>query len=125
MKPLALLAAAALLSAPLAAGAAIVEIAFDSAGRFVHQAAVPPKNFVEVCGKLSRDARVGWKFDAAAPLDFNVHYHVGERVEFPEKRAAVSALAGELTAPSDQHYCWMWRNTGGAEVRMTVELVRR
>ena len=118
-------AAVALLSGPLVAAAAVVDIAFDPAGRFAHRAVVPPKKFVELCGKLSRDARVGWKFEAAAPLDFNVHYHVGDKVEFPEKRDAVTTLDGELLALSDQHYCWMWRNTGGAEVRMTVELVRR
>ena len=118
-------AAVALLSAlPLVTHGAIVEMQFDAAGRFAHEATVPAKKFVEVCGKLPAGAKVAWTFRAAAALDFNVHYHVGEKVEFPEKQNAVAALSGQLVAASDQHYCWMWRNTGDAAVPLTVELVR-
>ena len=126
MMPLVRAAAMILSSAlPLIAQAAITDIAFDQAGRFVHQATVAPKKFVEVCGKLDRGATVTWRFDAQAALDFNVHYHVGDKVEFPEKRDAVSVLKGELVAASDQHYCWMWRNTRDVGVSLNVELLRR
>ena len=110
---------------PLAAQAAIVDIAFDPKGRFIHEAAVPPGKFVELCAKLPRGSAVAWKFDAPAPLDFNVHYHVGDKVEFPAKRDAVMALKGDLIAPSDQHYCWMWRNKGDSSVPLAAELRRR
>ena len=38
--------------------------------------------FVEICGKLPSGARVGWSFEAQEALDFNIHYHVGDKVEF-------------------------------------------
>jgi hypothetical protein len=30
---------------------------------------------------------VRWNFTAAAPVDFNIHYHVGKEAVFPVKQA--------------------------------------
>lgn len=120
----AVLAGAALLCTAAASRAAIVEMQFDAQGRFAHETTVPPGKFVEVCGKLPRGARIAWRFEAHAPLDFNVHYHIGDTVEFPEKRSAVSALRGDLVAGSDQHYCWMWKNNTASGTALAVQLLR-
>jgi hypothetical protein len=115
---------AVLVCTALPSRSAIVEMAFDTQGRFAHETAVPPGKFVEVCGKLPRGARIAWKFEAHAPLDFNVHYHIGDKVEFPEKRTAVSVLRGDLVAASDQHYCWMWKNNTASGTALAVQLLR-
>lgn len=104
--------------------AAIVEIAFDNAGRFVHSGSIAPGKFVELCGKLKRGDRVAWEFDSPQPLDFNIHYHVGEKVEFPERQAGPSRLAGTFEAPVDQHFCWMWKNAGTSEAALAVKMRR-
>ena len=68
----------------------IVDVAWDPSGRFNHSATVPPGKFVEVCGRLDSGMKVRWEFDAVAPMDFNIHYHVGKDAVFPAKQAQVA-----------------------------------
>lgn len=114
----------ALLAPAFAAAAALVELSLDGAGRFEHSALLAPGKFVEVCGKLNAGDKLAWEFAAKEPLDFNIHYHEGEKVQFPEKRSDVSSLSGLFRAPVDQHYCWMWKNARASEVALTVRIGR-
>lgn len=109
---------AAALAIPGIAAAKIIELAFTPDARFEHAESISPGRFLEVCGKLEQGQRVEWTFHAAAPVDFNIHYHVAEKVEFPEKRAAVVSLEGSFVAPVSQHFCWMWKNNGQADVKV-------
>ena len=77
------------------AHAALVDLAFDSAGRFAHAAPVAPGKFVEVCGKLAK-GQVAWRCEAEEALDFNIHHHEGKKVVMPEQRAASTAAKGTL-----------------------------
>ena len=113
------------LAAPAMAGAKIVDLAFPADGRFADAEASPAGKFVEVCGKFEQGQRVDWSFQAAAPLDFNIHYHVGDKVEFPEKRSAIGSLEGAFVAPVAQHYCWMWKNTGKSDVKVATSFAKR
>lgn len=79
-------------------------------GAFSHKATIAPKKFLEACGKLKIGEVVSWHFNAAAPTDFNIHYHVGKDVVYPEQRKETSRADGILSVPLDQHYCWMWTN---------------
>jgi hypothetical protein len=118
--------AAALLCLPLLAPAAqhIVDIAWRSDGTFRHAATVAPGRFVELCGKLDVGDTIDWQFDAAAPLDFNIHYHQGKEAVFPAKMPQVVRGSDALKATVAQDYCWMWTNKGAAPVQMSVELKR-
>ena len=91
-------------------------------GAFSHKATIAPKKFLEVCGKLKIGEVVSWRFDAAAPTDFNIHYHVGREVVYPERRKATSRADGTLSAPLDQHYCWMWTNRTSQPLDIDVNL---
>ena len=119
--------AALLVLSLLAAGAAqadIAEIRWDAEGRAKQTFDVAPGKFAEYCGKLNKDQSVRWSFEAGAPLDFNIHYHVGKAVEYPVKAKGVAAQQGELKVALDQDYCWMWSNKGGAGVSLKVQLQR-
>jgi hypothetical protein len=102
----------------------IVEIAWSPDGRFAHQAQIAAGKFVEVCGKLALRDAVRWNFTAAAPVDFNIHYHVGKEAVFPAKQAQVASGRDTLSVAVAQDYCWMWTNKGPAPVSLTVELAR-
>jgi hypothetical protein len=104
------------------ANADLVKIDWDSAGRFEHSQDVAPGKFAEICGKLTRDQSVRWSFQAAAPLNFNIHYHEGKKVEYPAKQDGVSQLQGTLPVGLDQDYCWMWTNKAAAPVSLRVLL---
>ena len=114
----------ALAAALPAARADVIDIKWSADGSFAHQSTVAPGKFAEVCGKLPAGAQVRWDFEASAPMDFNVHYHVGKDVVFPSKLAAVSTANGSLDAKIEQHYCWMWSSKSAAPATVTVKLQR-
>ncbi|MDP3223417.1 MAG: hypothetical protein Q8M96_09790, partial [Rubrivivax sp.] len=93
-------------------------------GRFAHQAQIAAGKFVEVCGKLAAGHGVRWRFTTAAPVDFNIHYHVGKEAVYPVKQTRVSSGRDTLNVTVAQDYCWMWTNKGTAPVTLTVDLAR-
>lgn len=103
------------------AHAELVELKW-SAGAFAHKATVAPKKFLEVCGRLTKSQQISWRFNGSAPTDFNIHYHVGDNVVYPEQRRAVGNADGVFTVPLDQDFCWMWTNKGAEAVTLEVKL---
>jgi hypothetical protein len=115
------------LSTPVGATLAanhIVDIQWSNDGRFQHQAQVAAGKFVEICGKLSSGNVIRWSFDGSAPMDFNIHYHVGKDVVFPAKVSQVATGQDTLAVTVPQDYCWMWANKGTTPVNLKVELRR-
>jgi hypothetical protein len=108
---------------PVFAHADIVDIQWQD-GAFTHKATVAPKKILEACGKLSKGERVKWSFEADAKTDFNIHYHVGKDVVYPERRTGIEGGGGTLAVVLEQDYCWMWRNTAGAPVSVSMRLAK-
>lgn len=102
----------------------IVDVTWSPDGRFTHKTQIAAGKFVEACGKLAMGEGVRWSFAAAAPVDFNIHYHVGKEAVFPAKQAQVSSGRDTLNVTVAQDYCWMWTNKGNAPVSLTVDLAR-
>ena len=122
---LSLLAALALLpAATSSARAELVEIAWSPEGRFEHRFEIAPGQFAELCGPLVQGQAVRWRFESAGPLDFNIHYHVGEDVRFPVQHKARANANGTLTVALDQGYCWMWTNRARQPRSLRVRLAR-
>ncbi len=107
-----------------AARADIIDIAWNEQGRFERRVSVAPGKFAEVCGKLARADSVAWRFDASGPLNFNIHYHEGKDVRYPERRDALAGASGRLQVVLDQDYCWMWTNKSGQAVDLNLLLTR-
>ena len=105
--------------------AELINIEWDASGEFSRSVTVPARKFVEVCGKLKRGAEIEWQFRAQQPLDFNIHYHVGEKVEFPEKRTAVTTFGSRLVVQSEQDYCWMWKSAVEVPIPLEIRLLAR
>jgi len=116
--------AAVTLSGAALAATHIVDIAWPPDGRFAHKAQIAAGKFVEVCGKLAVGEGVRWSFTAAAPVDFNIHYHVGKEAVFPARQTQVSSGRDTLNVAVAQDYCWMWTNKGSAPVSLVVDLAR-
>lgn len=107
-----LLAALAVAVIATSARAELVDLAWDSAGRFEKSVNVAPGKFAEVCGHLSKGQSVAWSFKVDRPMNFNIHYHEGKHVVFPAKQDAAVEAQGKLDVGVSQDYCWMWTNTG-------------
>ena len=87
------------LAMPLTAAAEIVEIKWLDGG-FSQKSTVAPKKFLEVCGKLTQQETVQWQFQGSAPSDFNIHYHVGPDVSYPERDCSARRRLRGLAAES-------------------------
>ena len=109
------------LAAAAPARADLVELVWKD-GRFERTVTVAPGKFAEVCGPLRGGQAVTWSFDAEAPLNFNIHYHVGKDVHYPARQDQVARLQGELPVNAAQDYCWMWTNKGSKPARMDLLL---
>ena len=118
------LLAPVLLLLPAAAQAEVIDIAWSGDGRFERRVMVEPGKFAEVCGKRTRADAVAWRFDASGALNFNIHYHEGKEVRYPERRDALASASGLLQVALDQDYCWMWTNKSGQPVRLDLQLRR-
>lgn len=115
-------ACAALAGMP--AHADVIDIAWSADGRFEHRAELAPGGFAEVCGRLEKGRAVRWAFDAGGPLDFNIHYHEGQQVVFPVRRAGAARGAATLKVKLGQDYCWMWTNRTAQPLALRLTLDR-
>ena len=106
------------------ARAELVNIVWDASGRFETETKVAPGKFAEVCGPLAKGQTVAWSFKADRPMNFNVHYHVGEQVVFPARLDAAAEANGELDVALAQDYCWMWANKGESTAALRLTLRR-
>ena len=107
-----------------AAHAEIIDVKWDAEGKFARMQSIAPGQFVEFCENLAKDSVVTWRFKASTPLNFNVHFHQGKDVAFPEKQDSVSELQGTLVAQTKEDYCWMWTNKGDAASNIRVLLAK-
>ena len=89
---------------------------------FRKDASIAPQKFLEICGALKKGEAVAWQFKGSAATDFNIHYHVGKKVIYPQKRKGVASASGKLAVPIDQDYCWMWTNNAEQPVNLSVKL---
>lgn len=62
----------------------------------------------ELCFALPKGRGVDYRFEADAPVDFNVHYHAGARVVTPVDARAVERLDGRYLSGLTRDVCLMW-----------------
>lgn len=105
-----------------AASAELIEVKL-APGTVIHkQLIVAAGKFAELCSALKQGQVVLWQFGADAASDFNIHYHVGKNVEYPERRTNIKDADGRLVIGVDQDYCWMWTNRTGSPIAVDVTL---
>ena len=100
-----------------------VLLASQTAGAVPLSFAIAPGNFDEHCVKLEAGTEAKYRFDASAPVRFNIHHHRGKDVLYPVKREHIRKLEGRFRARAADDYCLMWENKGkqAVTVRGTVE----
>ncbi|HLL12526.1 MAG TPA: hypothetical protein VK570_15795, partial [Rubrivivax sp.] len=94
-------------------------------GAFELRRSVPAGKLLEACAKLPADARVEWAYKALRPLDFNIHYHVGQQVVYPKQLKRSATASGTLAVELEQDYCWMWTNKNKTAASLSLSLARK
>ena len=104
------------------AAAEVIELKLAPDSVVEKRLTVAAGKFAELCTTLQRGRTVAWQFRADAPTDFNIHYHVDKRVEYPEQRTKVKDAGGRLLVEVDQAYCWMWTNRSAVPIAIEITL---
>lgn len=105
--------------------AVLAAIAADVAAGDAFRLTIGAGKFDEHCLKIEAGRAIAYRFDASAPVDFNIHYHRGKDVLYPVRRDATRRLASTFRAESTDDYCLMWENRGAAAVTVEGRVKRR
>ncbi len=100
----------ALLVAAQAFTPALANTAFDLAVR--------AGKVEEVCMPLKAGTTLQWQFSADAPVDFNLHHHIGKDVVMPVDLKAVATHAGQQKIDRNNDWCLMWTAPKSAAARV-------
>ena len=86
---------------------------------------IAPGKIAEECRALAAGEVVRYRFQVSAVVDFNVHFHRGDAVEYPVKKEGVTEEASTFVAPSVEEFCWMWSNRNTSPVIVQGEIAAR
>ena len=76
--------------------------------RAAEEYAIAPYEFHEECATMAPGDRIDYRFDAQAPVDFQVFYQEGAAYISTVNREGVREAAGVFTAPAARRYCVRW-----------------
>jgi hypothetical protein len=62
----------------------------------------------EVCMPLQAGDVLAWRFESSAAADFNLHDHVGKKVNMPVRRKAVTREQRQHRVERTNDWCLMW-----------------
>ena len=79
---------------------------------------LPAKEFHEECLELAAGRRLVYVFTAQKTVQFNIHYHAGDKEVYPVRRNT-RHLHGEYTSRQAQGYCLMWTNPHAAGINLS------
>ncbi len=91
------------------------------AGQQQEEVIIPSASFYKACDKLSPGQQVEYSFAISKAVNFNVHYHTGEGVQYPVQKENIDSMSGVFTAEAKATYCCMWSNKQPVPVSLTYD----
>ena len=85
---------------------------------------IRPGKIAEECRRVRTGELVRYSFRATQTVDFNIHFHRGNAVDYPVKLGNIAQSTSTFVAQSEEKYCWMWTNRAPEPVVVEGELVR-
>ncbi len=90
----------------------------NGARRFEH--ALKAGDIAEECVRLEKGRSRAFEWKSDVPVDFNIHFHQGDKVTYPVKADGQAKGQGRFKAAIGEDYCWMW--TARSPARVTGSL---
>ncbi len=128
MRPVVLIRAAALTLFIAGLGwanlsyASVLDIRFDQDQRYAMKETLAVGKSLELCGLLKNQSQIAWRFESDTKLDFNIHFHVGDAVQYPTKLKQSKKASSQLDVGQEQTYCWMWTNRSARPAYLSANL---
>ena len=76
----------------------------------------------EVCHALKRGDKRRYSFTSNVPLEFDIHYHLEEKVIYLAVGHHVQSKEGIMAAGAEEIYCWMWINLQMEPAELTFRI---
>jgi hypothetical protein len=77
----------------------------------------------EKCFTMETDQTLAYRFEAGAKVNFNIHFHKGDVIQYPMKLDSTATASGMFTAKANDSYCMMWENL--SEEAVTLNYTHR
>lgn len=78
-----------------------------------------PGMFHEECFVMQPGEHLLYHFSSDLPLNFDLHYHIGENILYPVKLENLQTLTRIFKAANKQEYCLLWQNTSTQRASLT------
>ncbi len=80
---------------------------------------IKPGKIHEKCVELTPPQKIEYRFDSAAKLNFNLHFHKRDQVYYPVKLDSTNGESGLYEAKAKEVYCLMWENKTSADIDLS------
>lgn len=80
--------------------------------------------FAERCIEFDAGEKIVYRYKSPHPLNFNIHYHPQQGIEYKIQKEKISEFTGEFTSVAKQEYCFTWTNPtdlGGKEWALQLQ----
>jgi hypothetical protein len=82
-----------------------------------------PFEVQEVCFEMAALDKIQYDFEAARPVEFDIHYHEGFTIHFIVKLSRITVDADKFVAEVGRSYCLRWANESLMRTSLTYQIV--
>ena len=97
----------------------LLALAVSAQAQTAKPVTIKPGKVFEKCMALVPSQKIEYRFESAAKMNFNLHYHKGEQVYYPVQLDRTNGESGLYEAKAKETYCLMWENKTSADVELT------
>ena len=109
----------------LALAACSTDTITPDAPKAVNDLSLAPYEIVQECVQVIAGDRIDYRFEAKAPVKFEIHYQDGIMFVAPITREEILEFGGIFVPPSARRYCLQWEaGPQGAAVDYRIRLLR-
>ena len=79
----------------------------------------------EICPEMDAGQSLKFEFESDHQVEFNLHYHEGEKVTYPIEPQKLSSITKTFKAPIKQTYCLMWKglNEEASKIKINYQVL--
>lgn len=114
-------------SAIVLSGALALSVALGGQAPAQERIRLGPYESYERCIELDPGDSLLYSYEASAEVRFDIHFHAGEKTQYPVYRDGSLSGSGVFTASQASEYCvyWALRDEGSADLTFEIRIQRR
>ncbi|GAA4364124.1 hypothetical protein GCM10023151_19950 [Kangiella marina] len=100
-------------------------VADDSSNKHFILVTTHQNEIGEICPEMDAGQTLSFDFQSNHDVEFNLHFHEGEKVSYPIEPHNVSSIKQSFEAPIKQTYCLMWKglNQDASKIKVKYHIL--